>query len=791
MSSIYAKIAVPLADHRQQLPFAVVVLLLAMVLTGCTEQPESRPDDVPPGVDIRATAEPITMVLRPGESDVAHLTGRDLAAFPVDISIAPTNEVSAGAPQACLPLPDLLCERRAFSATDRATANILSQATLNDPIFPTLPVTVFPSDAAAAPPAIRIAAGRGKSFAVTAFGDVWAWGRNDEAQLGLEDPTRNRAVPERLNVSGVRFIVSGLENTFAVRNDGTILGWGKNSSGQLATGHSEEVPQPVELTQLRPVLAIASGDQHSLFLYEDGTVWAAGSNSFGQLGIDDESGRSRETPVQVVGLDSVVAVAAGSIHSLALRDDGSVWAWGSNARGQIGTGSLREALKPTRVERLSTFDDSVAIAANDQNSFALRSDGTVWAFGDNTFGTLGAPSTPGSRVPVPVVGLDNVVQIAAGNKFGVALRANGSVWAWGTNFFGELGGLPGFARQAAQPIEGLDNVLMITVGGSHGLALSANDGCDGFGGFGGRLLAWGHNLDGERGDGTGVTWPRPTPVLTLGDGSACATSIGSRLIIYKTGPGSGTLESSEPGLKCAGMICWQTVSPLSPIVRLTAIPDAGSEFSEWRWDCAGAAPSTTVDVSSVRHCKAYFDRGAGTGTFDLSISTTGSGQVTSSPSGIDCGADCSETYAAGTVVGLSAESGSGWTFNGFSGDADCADGAVTMDADTSCNAEFTQSGAGVVMLSVTVIGPNGDEGLGRVTDIGATTNECTLSGGATRVDCEWRYIVGSNVTLEGENFVAGNRVDWVGGCDNGTGELQNNRCNVSMSRDREVLVVME
>ena len=124
------------------------------------------------------------------------------------------------------------------------------------------------------------------------------------------------------------------------------------------------------------MVAIAGGDSHSLALKSDGTVWAWGYNGCGQLG--DGSTTNRLTPVQVSGLTGVVAIAGGGSHSLALKSDGTVWAWGCNDYGQLGDGTTTNRLTPVQVSGLTGV---VAIAGGGAHSLALKSDGTVWAWG--------------------------------------------------------------------------------------------------------------------------------------------------------------------------------------------------------------------------------------------------------------------------------------------------------------------------------------------------------------------------------------------------------------------------
>jgi len=176
---------------------------------------------------------------------------------------------------------------------------------------------------------------------------------------------------------------------------------------------------------------VATGANHSVVIASDGTVWAWGRNTHGQLG--DGTTFTRNAAVRVHDLDGAATVAAGNGHTVALRDDGTVWTSGRNDLGQLGDhlrwGSSPSAqLTPARVD----ISNVIAICAYDTHSVALRADGTVWSFGDNGRGQLGAGIDANvSAVPVQALGLYDVVAIRAGWGYTLALREDGQVYGWG------------------------------------------------------------------------------------------------------------------------------------------------------------------------------------------------------------------------------------------------------------------------------------------------------------------------------------------------------------------------
>ncbi len=183
-------------------------------------------------------------------------------------------------------------------------------------------------------------------------------------------------------------------------------------------------PPVVEPKSMRPTLAC--DESHTLLLKSDGTVLAWGGNAHGQLG--DGTENDAATPVPVVGLTDVVAVAANHHCSMALRRDGTVWTWGNNEWGQLGDGTYNSRSTPAPVAGLG---DVVAISAGTMHALALKKDGTVWAWGSNDHARLGDDTQEDHVTPQKVPGLGEVIAIAAGELSNVALKNDGAIWHWG------------------------------------------------------------------------------------------------------------------------------------------------------------------------------------------------------------------------------------------------------------------------------------------------------------------------------------------------------------------------
>ena len=187
------------------------------------------------------------------------------------------------------------------------------------------------------------------------------------------------------------------------------------------------------------IIRIAAGGEHSLALAADGTVWAWGRSAEGQLG--NVTLTPQASPVIVSGFTgTITAVAAGDQHSMALDADGVVWTWGRNDEGELGLGSTGGAhAAPATLSRPAGFGNVVGVATGKQHSFALTDDGRAWAWGSNATGQLGVSGDAQSSVPLLLPGLSEVVSIDGGDGHSVALMADGGVWTWGANDVGQLG----------------------------------------------------------------------------------------------------------------------------------------------------------------------------------------------------------------------------------------------------------------------------------------------------------------------------------------------------------------
>ncbi len=378
-------------------------------------------------------------------------------------------------------------------------------------------VVSTPSDAAAGAPLLArttIAAGDSHSLLLKSDGTLWSFGGNEFGQLGT---TANNATtnpnPTPVQVlTNVASVAAGASHSLALKNDGSLWAFGSNEFGQLGspTNSGSLVANPVPTQVLSDVIAIAAGRFHSLALKSDGSLWSFGLNVSGQLGTVTNSGTNSANPSPIQVLTNVVAIAAGGSHSLALRSDGKLWTFGDNQFGQLGvaTNVGTNAPNPTPQQVLT---GATAVAAGIAHTTVLRIDGTVWSFGSNEFGQLGRPTNSGTNNPnsSPVQVLGGVKEIAAGDNHSLGLKGDGSVWSFGLNEFGQLGNATnsGSTSPNSSPTQVLTGIIEIAAGGSHTMAVESD----------GSLSTFGSNLQGQLGSATnsGTTTPNPAPIHAL------------------------------------------------------------------------------------------------------------------------------------------------------------------------------------------------------------------------------------------------------------------------------------
>ena len=286
---------------------------------------------------------------------------------------------------------------------------------------------------------VEISAGNIHSLARKADGSVWGWGSNANGRLGAGVNITNRSSPS-LVVGSHTFVEISAANAHSLARksaDGSVWAWGNNPSGGLGRNNITSTSSPVLVLGSHSFSEISSRGYNSLARKADGSVWCWGDNTYGNVG--DNSIANRSSPVLVVGSHSFVEISNGcTYHSIARKDDGSVWAWGSNSNGQLGDNSITSRSSPVLVLGSHSF---IEISTGESYSLARKSDGSAWTWGSNSYGEIGNNSLIQASSPVLVTGGHSFFEISGGGSHSVARKADGSVWSWGYNNVGQIGDL--------------------------------------------------------------------------------------------------------------------------------------------------------------------------------------------------------------------------------------------------------------------------------------------------------------------------------------------------------------
>ena len=289
---------------------------------------------------------------------------------------------------------------------------------------------------------------------------------------------------EQLEAQCWQIFSVGYNHTMAIKLDGTLWGWGVNTDGQLGNGTVTRAPIPIQIGTQTNWLKVVAGDRNTMAIKTDGTLWVWGDNLFGQVG-NNTFTNNVTTPTQVGTDTDWNSMSAGFEHVAAIKNNGTLWVWGSGGNGQIGNNLLLNIATPTQV---GSDTDWSTVCAGLSTTMALKSNGSLWTWGRNDLGQLGLGSGSSNRtMPVQVGGTD-WQKISKKSSHTTAIKSDGTLWHWGR----QTGGSPSFITNLNIPTQvgTATNWSKISSGTDHNLAIKTD----------GSLWAWLSNGSGQLGN---------------------------------------------------------------------------------------------------------------------------------------------------------------------------------------------------------------------------------------------------------------------------------------------------
>ena len=371
---------------------------------------------------------------------------------------------------------------------------------------------------------------------------LWVWGRNDEGQLGLGDTT-NRSEPTQVgeDTDWERIGTGAQRGGCAVKSDGTLWTWGFNQYGQLGHGNTTNLSSPAQVgsdTNWHSVYNFPGNGANLLALKTTGAIYTTGSGGYGATGQGHGGGTNYSSFTQVGSLtdwlnanyddDSFsdgypVTVAAGNYAWWVIKSDGTLWSCGNNGFGQLGLGDTTNRSSPTQVGSLTDWY-SLATSAGDANSMcAIKTDGTLWSWGNNSAGQLGLGDTTKRSSPVQVGSLTNYRQISKGTNTIMFINTSNQLWVVGLGDNGGLG--TGNTTSISSPVQlGSDTDWKNVSGMAYGGNATKTDGS---------LYIWGRNNYGQLGDGTTTNTSSPNQVGSATDWNTLPLGGGYNYIMHR------------------------------------------------------------------------------------------------------------------------------------------------------------------------------------------------------------------------------------------------------------------
>jgi alpha-tubulin suppressor-like RCC1 family protein len=303
-----------------------------------------------------------------------------------------------------------------------------------------------------------ISFGSGFTAGIDNNGDLYMWGTNSFGELGLNDVV-NRSSPVQVGSATYSTVMCGSNTTAAIRTDGTLWAWGYNAQGGVVGDNTIiNRSSPVQIGALSDWAQLAAMTNGFLAIKTNGTLWAWGQNGNGNLG--DNTTIDRSSPVQIGALSDWAQVDGGNLMCGAIKTNGTLWTWGTGASGTTGHNDIINRSSPTQVGALSNW---ALVAAGGANFCgAIKTDGTLWMWGSGSLGRTGLDTTLSVSSPTQVGALSGWTILRLGLSNGLALRVvsgksgpEGTLFSWGSNFFGQQGQIDTVSRSSPAQIGSL------------------------------------------------------------------------------------------------------------------------------------------------------------------------------------------------------------------------------------------------------------------------------------------------------------------------------------------------
>jgi alpha-tubulin suppressor-like RCC1 family protein len=342
-----------------------------------------------------------------------------------------------------------------------------------------------------------------------AEGGLWNWGANGLGTLGTNDIT-DRSSPIQTVAGGINWkqVSSGYFYAGAIKTDGTLWTWGYNANGELGTNNTTNRSSPIQTVSAGTNWKqVSCYDSHIGAIKTDGTLWLWGNNNNGQLGVNDRTNRS--SPIQTVSSGANwKQVSCGGSHTGAIKTDGTLWMWGYNNYGQLGVND--QTYRSSPIQTVSGGNNWKQVVCASLHTGAIKTDGTLWTWGQNASGQLGVNDITHRSSPIQTVSAGtNWKQVSGGVSHTGAIKTDGTLWMWGSNDFGQLGVNDRTNRSSpVQTVSGGNNWKQVSCGSSYHTGAIKTDGT---------LWMWGSNQNGYL--GTNDVTNRSSPVQTVAGGT--------------------------------------------------------------------------------------------------------------------------------------------------------------------------------------------------------------------------------------------------------------------------------